>query len=69
MRVSPKYLDVITIPYSVIVIRVIMLTASSEITSLPIICNKITKIQQQNKITGSVFFVNRNITIMFLSYT
>ena len=68
MRVSPKYLDVIMIPYSVIVIRVIMLTAS-EITSLPIICNKITKIQQQNKIAGCFFFVNRNITIMFLSYT
>ena len=67
MWVSPKYLDVIMIPYSVIVIGVIMLTAS-EITSLPIICNKITKIQQQNTITGSGFFLSTG-TIMFLSYT
>ena len=57
MWVSPKYLDVIMISYSVIVIRVIMLTAVHlRFTSLPIICNKITKIQQQNTITGSGFF-------------
>ena len=38
---------------------------TSEITSLPIICNKITKIQQQNTITGSIFLSTG--TIMFLS--
>ena len=43
MRVSPKYLDVIMIPYSVIVIRVIMLTAS-EITNY---------LQQNNKNTAT----------------
>ena len=64
MWVSPKYLDVIMISYSVIVIRVIMLTAVHlRFTSLPIICNKITKIQQQNTITGSGFFLSTG-TIM-----